>query len=194
MARKLDEFILARIQERLNQPERLAGIIKALEREVGQRYGNAKGAVETLEARLKAIRDQEDRILDTVDPSHREAINRNLTALQQERETLENQRSQLLSRPKLIDPQRLARELAEQVKQFERVMRQAPMPERKVFVQGYVARITVDTSREEATAVFYRWPRLPSLDAATEFISASRTPGKSLLSRRCGPRALRAGR
>ncbi len=194
-AHNLDAFILARIQERLNQPQRVAGILQALEHELHQRYGSASGQLEALEARLKAIREQEDRILEAVDPSHREAINRKLTQLEKEREALEAERSQLLSRPKLIDPQRLAQELAQQARQFERVFSKAPIPERKVFVRAYVARIVVEAPRHEATVAFYRWPQLPGLNGCEPaFMSASRRRGRSLPTRRCAsptPRACR---
>ena len=180
-ARALDDYILGRIQERLQQPERIAGLVNALEQELERTYEDATKSGESLEAKLKANSEAIDRLLDAVDPRHRDLLNRRLDELRKEREGLEAALERLRSQPAPIHAKRLAHELAGQARDFRRVFAEGTMPERKAFVRAYVAGITVNARRREAIVGFYRLPQLPSLTEQVLTASGSRSarPGPS---------------
>jgi len=161
---RIEDYVEKGIQKRLLEESPYDDVLTEIKSELGEQYKDHGGEIKTMEQAIKDIHKKIDILLDTVDPEHKEILNRKLSELSREKARLESEIKRLKgnSKPE-IDLEKAFRQILGGIQDFDQIFtEEAPVNEKKAFIRRYIGVVKVIPQEKKALVGWYRLPK-PSL-------------------------------
>ena len=158
---RIEDHILDGISKRLSQGNPYKDVLNEIRSELKSQLRNPEGEIASFNHKIKEITKKIDNLLDTIDPVHKEHINRKLTELSDDKKRLEFEIVKLTSsRKSEIDVEKASKEIIGGLSNFREVFNEeAPVDERKAFIRRYVGTVKVLPQEKKALVGWYRLPK-----------------------------------
>ena len=158
---RLEDHILKGIKKRVFEEGSYQERLNEIRAQLSDQFKDSTSEIKTLENKVKLLEKKIDDLLDTVDPAHKELLNRKLGELSQEKKRLELEIVNLgRNSTSKIDLEKASIEVLAGLEDFEPIFREeAPIDEKKAFVRRYIGAVKVIPQEKKALVGWYPIPR-----------------------------------
>jgi site-specific DNA recombinase len=164
-----EEYVLSRIRARVEKLLADAGrqrLRDAIAKELQSSGPDARGEMPAIEARLKSINQNIDRLLDSITPVNNALIDKKLVELDSERKRLEEKHKELEAMPdEQVSPDEIVAEIVQGVLGFRELFEQGTLGEKKELVRAFVEKLVIDPDKGKGVLYIREFPALESVRA-----------------------------
>ena len=155
----LEEYILSRVQARLMVFLDEGGdtiLRQYIAEEISRRAGDPGAELRRIDPEIASLKRDADRLLDNLTAANRDFVDEKLTEIRRRLRELEARKMQIeVVGKEPLDAEALTAQALAQMARFREVLEQGSIHERKEFLRGLVAGITLYPSEARGEIVFY---------------------------------------
>ncbi|MGB2705645.1 MAG: recombinase family protein [Candidatus Omnitrophota bacterium] len=173
-AEKIETHIIEKLRSDLFDYEEMRTIIDGVKEGFGTAVSSDKLVAGEIDKKLKENEEKIDRLLDAVDPRHKDLLNKKLDDLRGEREGLKQKQAESKTEVRKINTGKLEREIMLYLKDSRRVLDSGLNGEKKIVMRSCIESIVSDPTTKEATISYYRIPKCPATEPLFNLYLCSR--------------------